>query len=114
MTDHMTCIVKQRAGLEEHARFRGQMMNRLQLIEEQNAELPHVLGVTLIVFHAAREAARADEQLTSGCIVAMRLLAREGLARDFLEQPFTDSDARNPETPQMELAADRDKRNRRH
>src|SRR5258708_34844309 len=52
MADHVTGIVKQRAGFEEHARFRGQMMHWLQLIEEQNAELPYVLGVTLIVFHA--------------------------------------------------------------
>src|ERR1700719_3290910 len=97
MADHLWGIVMQRAGLEQQARFRWQMMNRLQLIEEQNAELPHVLGVTLIVFHAAREAARADEELTRGCIVAMRLLAREGVARDFLEQPFTNADAGNRE-----------------
>src|SRR5258708_8438516 len=89
------------------------MMNRLHHIEEQTAELPHVLGVTLIVFHAACEAARADEQLTSGCIVAMRLLAREGLTRDFLEQSFTDADARNPETAQIETTPDRDNPDRR-
>src|SRR5258708_20954489 len=64
MADHVAGIVTQRAGLEEHARFRGQMMNRLQLIEDQNPELPHALGVTLLVFHPPREASRPTDQLT--------------------------------------------------
>jgi hypothetical protein len=33
-------------------------MNRLQLVEKQDAQLTNMLGVALIVFQAARETAR--------------------------------------------------------
>src|SRR3984893_10883633 len=95
MADHVTGIVEQRACFQQHPRFRGQMMNWLQLIKKQDAQLPHVLGVTLIVLQAARKAARADKELTRGSAVAMRLLAGKRLARDFLKYSFANADAGN-------------------
>src|SRR5260370_38271298 len=88
-------------------------MNRLQFIEKQNAQLAHVFGVTLVVFQAAREAACPDEELSRGCIVTMRLLARERLARDFLKQSFANADARNREGAKIQIAAERNEGNRR-
>src|SRR5260370_29345824 len=112
MTDHVTGIVEQRASFEQHARFRRQMVNGLQLIKKQDAKLAHVFGVTLIVFQAACEAARANQELTRGGAVAMRLLARKSLARDFLKQPFANADAGDREGAQVEVAAGGGKRNR--
>src|SRR5260370_39035083 len=88
-------------------------MNRLQFIEKQNAQFAHVLGVTLIVFQAPREAACSDEKLPRCCIVAMRLLARESLARTFLKQSFANADARNREGAKVKIPAQRDKGDRR-
>ncbi len=113
MTDHVTGIVEQRASFEQHARFRRQMVNGLQLIKKQDAKLAHVFGVTLIVFQAACEAARANQELTRRGAVAMRLLARKSLARDFLKQPFANADAGDREGAQVEVAAEGDKSDRR-
>src|SRR6202011_2565677 len=108
MADHVAGIVEQRAGFEQDARFRGQMVNRLQLVKKQDAQLAHVLGVTLIVLHAAREAARADKKLTRGCIVTVRFLARKSFAGDFLKQSFANADARDREGAKVEIAAEGD------
>ena len=76
------------------------MMHRLQLIEEQNAQLADVLGVRLIVFQPPCESASAGQNLTFGGVVAMRFFARKRVARNFLQQAFADPDARNGGQPQ--------------
>ncbi len=73
VADHVAGIVEQSAGFEQDTRFGGQMVNRLQLVKKQDAQLADMLGVTLIVLHAAREAARANEELARGSAVAVRL-----------------------------------------
>src|ERR1700687_2098837 len=85
------------------------MMNSLQFIKKQDAQLPHVFGVTLIVLQAAREAARANEELTRGSAVTMGLFARKGLARNFLKHSFANADAGDRKGAQVEVAAERDK-----
>ena len=51
------------------------MVLRLQLIEKLDAEFAHMLGVRLVVFEAAREAARSQQELAGGRVIAMRLFA---------------------------------------
>jgi len=88
----MADVVKERAGFEFYASLRWQMMQRLEVIEEHDAEFADVFGVALIVIEAAGEAARADNHLPGFGVVAVRLLAREGVAGDFLENAFADAD----------------------
>ena len=54
----------------------------------EKEKLADVFGVRLVVFQAAREAARSYQELASCGIVAMRLLAGKGLARNLLQQSF--------------------------
>src|ERR1700688_3491288 len=61
VADHVPSVVEERSRFQEHARFRGQMMNRLQLIKKLDAQLAHVFGMPLIIFKSAGEATRADE-----------------------------------------------------
>jgi len=68
------------------------MVERLEMIEEKDGKFADVFGVALIVFEAASEAAGADEHLAGLGVVAVRLLAREGVAGDFLENAFADAD----------------------
>src|SRR5438477_407984 len=84
------------------------MMRGLQLIEEHHGKLAHVLGVRLVVTHAAREASRADEQLTRGAVVAMRLFAGKRLASAFLQQRLANADGGNRQGAQIEIAAESD------
>src|ERR1700732_1996533 len=85
------------------------MMNWLQLLKKQDAQLPHVLVVTLIVFQAAREAARANKELTRSSAVAMRLLPGKRLARDFLKYSFANADAGGCKAAQVKIAPERNK-----
>jgi len=59
MGDAMADVVKERACFELDAGLRRQMMQRLEVIEEHDTKFADVLGVALIVFEAAGEAAGA-------------------------------------------------------
>ena len=59
-------------------------MERLEVIEEHDGEFADVLGVALIVFEAAGEAAGAEERLAGFGGVTVRFLAAEGFASNFL------------------------------
>src|SRR5580704_9871865 len=80
MANHVPNVVQERSSLQQHARLRRQMVHRLKLVEEQNAQLAHVLCVRLVFLQAARKASSADEQLPRGCIVAVRLGTGKSLA----------------------------------
>jgi hypothetical protein len=95
MRDAMADVVKERAGFEFNAGLRWEMMKRLEVIEKHEAEFADVLGVALIVFEAAGEAAGAEEHLPRLGVVAVRFLAGEGFAGDFLEDAFADADGGN-------------------
>jgi hypothetical protein len=109
MADTMTDIVKQRSGLEFHAGLRGKVMEGLQVIEKHQAEFADVFGMAHIVFEAAGKAAGADKHLARFGAVAMRLLAREGFAGNFLNDAFADPDGGNEELANVEIAAENDK-----
>src|SRR5712692_5162520 len=85
------------------------MMDRLQLIEEQNAQFTHVFRVLLVISEPPRKTARAEQQLPGGGIVAMRFLAREGVARNFLQYPFAHADAGDRKSAQVQVASQREK-----
>ncbi len=108
ITDSVSNIVKKRGGFEEHARFRGKMVDRLQLIEKLQTQFANVFGVAAIACHAACKNARAAQKFSRAGIVAMRLLARENFPRNFAEKSFANSDARNGERTQIQVAAKRD------
>jgi len=61
MGDAMADVMKERSGFEFDASVMREMMERLEVIEKSDAEFAGVLGVALIVFEAAGEAAGADE-----------------------------------------------------
>jgi len=109
MGDAMADVVKEGAGFEFNAGLRWKMMQRLEVIEEQDTEFADVFGVALIVFEAAGEAAGAEEHLAGFGVVTMRLLAGEGLAGDFLEEAFADADGGDQEVADVEIAAEDDK-----
>jgi hypothetical protein len=108
MGDAMADVVKERAGFEFNAGLGGEMMQRLQVIEEHEAEFADVFGVALIVFEAASEAAGAEEHLARFGVVAVRFLAGEGFAGNFLENAFADADGGNQEVVDVEIAAEDD------
>ena len=91
MGDAMADIVKERTSFELDAGLRRQMMQGLEVIEEHDAKFADVLGVALIVFEAAGEAAGADEYLARLGVVAVRLLTGKGVAGNFLEDAFADA-----------------------
>jgi len=95
MADAMANVMKERAGFEFDASLRREVMERLQVIEEHEAEFADMLGVAHIVFEAAREAASAEEHLARLGVVAMRFLEGEGFAGNFLEDAFADADGGN-------------------
>ncbi len=68
-----------------------------------------MLGVLLIVFEAAAKAASGEKHLAGLRIVAMRFLAREGFARDFIEESFADADTGNHEAANVQIAAEDEK-----
>src|SRR5690348_3814325 len=68
----------------------------------------------LVFLQASRVTSRADEQLARRCVVAVRLRPRKRLARNLLDQSFTQADAGNQEIPDVQIAAERDKCNGRN
>src|ERR1700747_1163667 len=80
------------------------MVNGLEAIEKDDGELANVFGVTLVVFEATGEAARANQKLARGGVVAMRLLAGKGFAGDFLNQAFAHTHTGNRESAQVQVA----------
>lgn len=61
MTDAMTYVVEKRACFQLDARLDRQMVNRLELVEEHEAEFADMFGVALIVLQPAAETARGDQ-----------------------------------------------------
>jgi hypothetical protein len=108
MGDAMTDVVKEGSGFEFDASLRGEMVERLEVIEEHDAEFANMFGVTLVVFETAGEAARANDHLTGFGGVAVRFLAGEGFAGDFLEDAFADADGGDKELTDVEVAAEDD------
>jgi len=92
MSDAVADVVEERAGFELDAGLGGEMVERLEMIEEKDGKFADVFGVTMIGFEATAEAAGADEHLAGFGIVAVRLLAGESIAGDFLEDAFADAD----------------------
>ena len=43
VTDAVAEVMEQRSGFELHARLDGQVVQRLELVKEQNTEFAHVL-----------------------------------------------------------------------
>src|SRR5208337_3915967 len=82
------------------------MMNRLQLIEEHQAEFADVLGVLLIVNHAAGKTASAEKHLAGLDAVAVRLLAGKGFVSNFLGDAFAYAHGRDQELADIEVAAE--------
>jgi len=85
--------MQQCAGFQQYARLRRKMMHRLQLIEKKNAQLPHVLRMLLIVSEPPGETSRPTMSCRGFGVVAVGLLARKSVARDFLQQSFANADA---------------------
>ena len=81
------------------------MVNRLQLIEEHQAEFADVFGVLLIVLEATAKTASGKKHLTRSGIVAVRFLAGESFARDFREQTFADAHTRNDKAANIQITA---------
>lgn len=105
VTDAVAEVVKKSACFQLNARLNRQVVDRLQLIEEHQAEFADMLRVALIVFQAAAEAARGNEHLTCIGAVAVRFLPGECVPRNFLQQAFSKADARNCEQTNIEVAA---------
>ena len=97
MGDAMADVVEERPRFEFDASMMRQVMQRLEVIEEHDGECADVLGVALIVFEAAGEAAGAEEYLAGFGGIAVRFLTGEGFAGNFLEDAFTDPDGGNQE-----------------
>src|SRR5580692_8287921 len=108
MSDAMADVVNERAGFELDAGLSREMMQRLEMIEEHDAEFTDVLGVALVVFKAAGEAARADEHLPRFGGVTVRLLAGESFAGNLLDDAFPDADGGNEKLANVEIAAEDD------
>ena len=106
--DAVANVVKERASFKLHTGLRGKMMQRLEVIEEHEAEFADVLGVALIVFESPSEAAGAEEHLAGFGAVAVRLLPGEGVAGNFLKDAFADADGGNEELANVEIAAEDD------
>src|SRR6267378_8246165 len=49
MPHHVTRVMQQSPGFQQYSRLRGKMVRRLQLVEKENAQLAHMLGMLLIV-----------------------------------------------------------------
>lgn len=111
MADAMANIVEQRPGFELHAGLRRQMVDRLELIEEHDAEFADVLGVLLIVIEAAAEGACSGKNLARFHIVAVWLLAGECVTGNFVQQAFADTDTGDDEAANIQVAAENGKNN---
>jgi hypothetical protein len=99
-------VVEQRTGFELHACLNWQMVHRLQLIEEHQAEFANVFRMPLIVLETPAKTAGGNEHLASFGTVAVRLLAGEHVTCNFLEQSFAEADARNGEQTDIEIASE--------
>ena len=108
MADAMTDVVEERTSFEFDASLRREVVERLEMIEEHEAEFADVLGMAHIVFETASEAAGAEEHLAGLGAVAMRLFAGKGFAGDFLEDAFAEADGGNEELANVEVAAEDD------
>ena len=108
VTDAMTDIVEKRARFELHARLNRQVVERLKLIEEHEAEFADMLGVALIVIEAAAETAGGHENLAGFGVVAMGLFAGEGIASNFLQNAFAEANTGNGKGADVEIAAESD------
>lgn len=60
MGDAVADVVEESAGFELDAGLRGEMVERLEMIKEEDGKFADVFRVALIVFEAASEAACAD------------------------------------------------------
>src|SRR5215471_4553967 len=89
-------------------------MNRLELIKELQAEFAHVFCVAQVALQAARKAARSCEHRPSPFAVAMRLLSRKSLFRDFVGQAFADAHSRDGKVAYVQVAAERDENDSRN
>src|SRR5207245_3980605 len=58
MADHVSSVVHQRSSLQQHAGLCRKMVQRLKLVEQQNAQLAHVLSMCLVLLQAARSEER--------------------------------------------------------
>jgi hypothetical protein len=105
VADAVTNVVEECACFELNTPLRWKMVNRLQLIEEHQAEFADVFGVLLIVLEATAKTASGEKHLTRSGIVAVRFLAGESLARDFREQTFADADTRNDKAANVQITA---------
>src|SRR5882762_1953924 len=92
MPHHVTDVMQQCAGFQQHPRLRGKMMRRLQLIEKENAQLAHMLGMLLIVSEPPCKTSCPNNELPCLGIVAMGLLARKCIPRNSLQQSFANAD----------------------
>src|SRR5208337_129718 len=106
MADAMPHVVQQRAGFELHTRLLRQVVHGLKLIEQHEAEFAHVFGVLLVVLQAAAEIPRREQHAAGFRVIAVRLLARKGFVRGFLQQAFADAHAGNDEAADIEVARD--------
>ena len=105
VTNHVSNVVQQRACLQQHPRVRCQVMHRLQLVEQLNAQFTHVLRVLLFVSKSPGEASRPHQQLSLRHVVSVRFLARKRFARDLLQQPFAHSHAWERQRAEVHVAA---------
>ena len=108
VADAMAQVVKKGPGFELDTCLNREMVQRLELVKEHEAELANMLGVALVVFQAAAETARTDQYLASVGIVAMRLFAGEGIASDFLKETFAEADAGYGKGADVEITAEGD------
>src|SRR5579859_911086 len=69
--------------------------------------------MALIIFHAPREAPGSYQELTRLRVITMGLLARKRFARNFLQQSLAEPYARYGKAAQIQIAPQRDKRDRR-
>lgn len=111
VTYAMTDVMEEGAGFQLNAGLRGKMVNGLKLIKKHKAEFADMVGVLLIIFEPAAKASRGEEHLTRGGIVTMRLLAGESLARDLMEQAFSNANAGNDEAANVQITAQGDEDN---
>lgn len=108
MADAMAQIVKKSTGFELNPCLNREMVQRLELVKEHEAQFANMLGVALVVLETATETACADQNLARFGIVAMWLFARESIAGDFLEETFAKADAGYGKGADVQIAAESD------
>ena len=111
VADGVADVMEERSRFEKRTRLRRKMVNRLELVEKLESKVTYMFGVLLVLLEAAGEAADADQHLASGLIVAMRLLAGESVASNFVDDAFADADGGNGHGVNVEVAAKGDEDN---